>query len=299
MRPPGRVACVGDVVTDVLAVLAAPLAPGSDTLAAIRVTGGGQAANTAAWLAELGCPVTLAAAVGDDEAGRERLAELAAGGVTCAVRVCPGAATGAIVVLSAGDDRTMITDRGANLLLDPQTVVSAVAGADHVHLSAYTLLDARSRPAGLAALAAARDLGLTTSVDAASAEPLRAVGAEEFLSWCTGISLLLANSDEAGVLAGPGTPTEQARALLAHAGESVIKLGPAGAVWAGADNVVSEPAYPVAALDPTGAGDAFAAGLLAARMAGVTDPGRALRAGIAAGARAVAHLGARPPAVGG
>ena len=42
---------VGDLVTDVLAVLAGRSATGSDTPAAIRVTGGGQAANTAAWLA--------------------------------------------------------------------------------------------------------------------------------------------------------------------------------------------------------------------------------------------------------
>ena len=56
----------------------------------------------------------------------------------------------------------MITDRGANLLLDPADVDAALAAAPdarHLHLSGYTLLDAGSRGAGLRALAAAREQG--------------------------------------------------------------------------------------------------------------------------------------------
>ncbi|MFD0823498.1 PfkB family carbohydrate kinase, partial [Micromonospora zhanjiangensis] len=64
MTGASRIVVVGDVVTDVLAVLAGPLVTGSDTRADIRLTGGGQAANTAAWLARLGAPVTLVGAVG-------------------------------------------------------------------------------------------------------------------------------------------------------------------------------------------------------------------------------------------
>ncbi|MCM0678128.1 PfkB family carbohydrate kinase, partial [Micromonospora phytophila] len=65
----GRVLVVGDLITDVVAVLPGPPAIGSDTPAAIRFSGGGQAANTAAWLAAQGVPVTLVGAVGDDGAG--------------------------------------------------------------------------------------------------------------------------------------------------------------------------------------------------------------------------------------
>ena len=43
---------VGDIVTDILAVHSGPIAIGSDTPAADHAsTGGGSAANTAAWLA--------------------------------------------------------------------------------------------------------------------------------------------------------------------------------------------------------------------------------------------------------
>ncbi|HEY3010853.1 MAG TPA: PfkB family carbohydrate kinase [Micromonosporaceae bacterium] len=292
-----HVVVIGDIVTDVLAVLAAPLAPGSDTRARIRLNGGGQAANTAAWLAHAGAAVTLVGAVGADDAGAARLAELAASGVSCAVRRHPEATTGTVLVLARGQDRTMVTDRGANLLLKPSDVDSALAaapGAAHLHLSAYALLDPASRPAGLRALAAARARGLTASVDAASAEPLRQAGRADFLEWVRGVDLLLANAAEAAVLAGAGDPAGQATRLTEWVGSAVVKLGADGALWAGpADAVVRLEAPAVSVVDPTGAGDAFAAGLLAAWVAGA-DRESALRAGVELGARAVAVLGARP-----
>ncbi|MBL7253711.1 sugar kinase [Actinoplanes sp. LDG1-01] len=288
---------VGDLVTDVLVAHGGPIQPGSDTAAAITVGGGGQAANTAAWLAHAGRPVTLVAAVGDDPAGRERVAELAGTGVRCAVRTCPGAVTGSIVVLAGPEERTMITDRGASLLLAPDDVRAAVLDtpdATHLHLSGYPLLHDGSRAAGLAALAAAAERGLTTSVDAASAAPLRSVGAEAFLTWVHGCDLLLCNADEADVLAGPGSAAEQAKNLTAHVRNVVVKQGGDGATWAAQDGGLHS-ATPdrVPMLDPTGAGDAFAAGLLAAWRDG-HSPEAALRAGAMLGAAAVARIGARP-----
>jgi ribokinase len=298
MTVPGIVV-VGDIVTDVHARLAAPLAPDSDTPARIRLTGGGQAANTAAWLARAGAAVTLVGAVGADDAGAARVAELAAAGVSCAVRRRPEAATGTVVVLARGHERTMVTDRGANLLLEPSDVDEALAGAPgaaHLHLSAYSLLDPAARPAGRHALAAARARGLTTSVDAASAEPLRHAGATAFLDWVRGVDLLFANAAEAAVLAGPGDPVTLAATLGRHVRTAVVKLGADGAVWAGpADAVVRLAAPAVTVVDPTGAGDAFAAGLLTEWVAGA-DPERAVRAGIDLGAQAVRTVGARPPA---
>jgi ribokinase len=288
MTTPPRIVVVGDVVTDVLAVLAAPLAPGSDTPAAIRLTGGGQAANTAAWLAWRRHPVTLVGAVGTDQAGDLRVAELTDLGVHCAVRRDPTVPTGTVVVLVAAGERTMVTERGANLRLTPEDIDAALADAPdatHLHLSGYTLLDAASRAAGRHALTSARERGLTTSVDVASAEPLRRVGAAAFTSWVRGVDLLLANADEAA-------------ALTALAGRVVVKRGPAGAVWAERDApVVSAATRAVPVRDTTGAGDAFAAGLLAAWVSGA-DPALALTEATDLGALAVATLGARPPAGG-
>ncbi|WP_229069278.1 PfkB family carbohydrate kinase [Actinoplanes sp. DH11] len=288
---------VGDLVTDVLVEHDGPLRTGSDTDAAIRVTGGGQAANTAAWLAHIGHRVTLVSAVGDDAAGRDRVAELETAGVRCAVRICPGTATGSVVVLSSAGERTMITDRGASLRLTPEHVTAAIAdapAATHLHLSGYPLLHAGSRAAGLAALTAAGRRGLTVSVDAASAAPLRSAGAQNFLTWVRDTALLLCNADEADVLAGPGSAAEQAGRLTAHVRNAVVKQGAAGAVWSGRDGLVVSGRAPAVPLkDPTGAGDAFAAGLLAAWTSG-SSPEAALAAGAGLGAAAVTVLGARP-----
>jgi sugar/nucleoside kinase (ribokinase family) len=291
------VVVVGDLVTDVVVLHDGHIEVGSDTTATVTVAGGGQAANTAAWIAHTGHQVTLIAAVGDDLAGRERIAELTALGVRCAVRAHPGASTGSLVVLASADERTMITDRGAALLLDPADVARAVTAAPnavHLHLSGYPLLDPGSRSGGLAALTAARQRGLTISVDAASAAPLRRVGADEFLTWVRDTDLLLCNADEAAVLAGPGSPVEQARTLCGAARNVVVKSGGEGSVWCGRDGVVRlAAAVRVPVIDPTGAGDAFAAGLLLAWCSGA-GPEEALKAGAAMGAAAVGRVGARP-----
>ncbi|WP_436527137.1 carbohydrate kinase family protein [Actinoplanes sp. HUAS TT8] len=293
----GAVIVVGDLVTDVLVEHDGPIRPGSDTAAAIRVSGGGQAANTAAWLAHSGQATVLVAAVGDDPAGRDRVAELTAAGVGDAIQVQAGAVTGSVVVLTGADERTMITDRGACLLLDPGHVTAAVRAAapgSHLHLSGYPLLHAGSRPAGLAALTAAKEQGITVSVDAASAAPLRDAGAEVFLAWVRDSDLLLCNADEADVLAGPGPAADQAARLTAFVHHAVVKQGAAGAVWASRDGSSwTAPAVPVPVKDPTGAGDAFAAGLLAAWLSG-TSPLDALAAGATLGAAAVQRIGARP-----
>ncbi|HZM74629.1 MAG TPA: PfkB family carbohydrate kinase [Candidatus Limnocylindrales bacterium] len=283
---------VGDLVTDVLAVLRAPLAPGSDTPATVHVSGGGQAANTAAWLAWLGRQVTFVGAVGDDQAGRDRLAELHAAGVHTIVSVRPGAGTGSIVVLTHGEERTMISDRGANLLLAPSDIDTAIAaGATTLHLSGYTLLDQASRPAGQAALAAAKAAGLRTSVDAASAAPL--LSARDFLSWVRVADLLIANADEAQALVGNADPSVLAEAT---GGQAVVKLGPQGALWAGPEGVIHVALEPVPVVDATGAGDAFAAGLLAAWSTGAS-PREALAEGCRLGSYAVGVIGARPPRI--
>lgn len=290
------VVVVGDLVTDVVAVHSGPLAVGSDTSARITHSGGGSAANTAAWLATLGVPVTFVGVVGTDEAGEARIAELAAAGVRCAVRRTAEKPTGTVVVLASPDERTMLTDRGASALLVPDDVAPALAGARHLHLSGYHLLDPRTRPAGRAALHAATAAGATTSVDAASAAPLRSVGGSAFLSWIPDSALLFATAHEAAALLDlpGGVARELAARLAAVVAHAIVKLGASGSVWAHGGGLVVAPAVPAEPVDPTGAGDAFAAGVLAAWLDDLS-PAECLAAGARLGARAVSSVGGRPP----
>jgi ribokinase len=104
MTPPVPIVVVGDVMVDVVAAVAGPLAHASDTDACVRWTGGGAAANVAAWLASSGTPVALVARAGADLAGRGAVAELRDAGVDVRVAVDAERATGTCVVVIAADD---------------------------------------------------------------------------------------------------------------------------------------------------------------------------------------------------
>ncbi|MGY1856855.1 carbohydrate kinase family protein [Modestobacter sp. SYSU DS0290] len=290
-----RIVVVGDVCTDVVVLLAGEPTPDSDRPARISSSGGGAGANVAAHLAGLGTPVLLAGCTGDDLPGRALAADLAAAGVGLGLRTVAGEATGTVVSLvEPGGERSMLADRGANLALQPDDVPAPGAGG-HLHLSGYTLLHPRPRVAGLAAMAAARAAGCTVSVDPASTGPLREHGVDRWLADTAGATVLLPNAAEACLLAGTSDPAEAARLLAERHPVVVVSLGADGALWAAGDVLVHRPAYPATVVDTTGAGDAFAAGVLAAWHAagGHPEAGAALDAGLARAAAVVARAGAR------
>jgi ribokinase len=282
------------VATDVVVVLAGDPAPGSDRPASISTRGGGAAANVAAHLARLGMSVELAGCVGDDPSGAGLAAELAAAGVRLALRTVPGASTGTVVSLVEPDgQRSMLADRGANLELMPGDVTLPGRG-DHLYVSGYTLLDPRPRVAGLRAITEAARGGCTISVDPASTGPLARYGVDRWLADTASATLLLPNADEARLLTGCRDAEDAARALAARYPVVTVKLGPEGALWAAGDVLVHRPARPTTVVDTTGAGDAFAAGLLSAWLRSPDpDPVAALDAGLARAADVVRRPGAR------
>ena len=247
---------LGDLMVDVVA--RGSLVPGGDAPAQITVSGGGSAANVAAWAAALGAPVALVCNVGDDERGRTAVAELE--GVEVHARIDRERPTGTCVVLvEPGGERTMLSDPGANDAPLPEIPLG-----DHLHVAGYALVRDGPRASVLQAIERARAAGMTVSVDPSPLVRPDAIPP---------VDLLLPNEREAEGLAG----------------EMVVKLGARGARWGD----LQVPAEPVEVIDTTGAGDAFAAGLLTARLSGA---GRreALEAGCAAAARAVARVGGRP-----
>jgi sugar/nucleoside kinase (ribokinase family) len=252
--------------------------------------------------------------VGNDAFGRDALAALRAQGVQPRVAVDPSSATGVCLVLIGPDgERTMVPSAGANATLDAADLgAGLLAGEDHLHLSGYALLNAGSRAAALHALRLAGTVGASVSVDAASAEPIRAVGPERFLGWIPPGTLLLANADELAALTGTGTGTTEPdagtgadgtghdaahdaglAALVGRGLDVVLKCGSRGCVLATAAGRWRSATTPVEVLDSTGAGDAFAAGLLAALWGGASLDA-ALEQANRLGAGAVGKLGARP-----
>lgn len=283
---------LGDVMVDVVARLSGPLAPGSDSHAVIRFHGGGSAANTAAWLAQAGTEPLLVGRVGDDERGQTVRDALRAAGVEVALAVDPELPTGTCIVLVGPDgERTMAPDAGANDgLAETDLPDELLASAAHLHVAGYALLRSGSRPAARAAISRALERGLSVSVDPSSAALL----SPEFLDHARGAGLLLPNAEEAQMLSGERDPESAARALAARFSEVVVTLGADGALWTDGCRSVHRDAVPVeAVVDSTGAGDAFAAGLLAARLEGAA-PEEALAAGARLAAEAVGRPGGRP-----
>jgi sugar/nucleoside kinase (ribokinase family) len=283
---------VGDAALDVIARHDKPLPHGGDARAKIRFTGGGSGANTALWLRHLGAETTLLARIGDDPGGRLIRAELEAAGVRCAFAVDPEAPTCCVVVMVDGSgQRSMLADRGANQRFCPEDVTpAALAGAGHLHLSGYVLLDPPSRAAGLAALALAGELGLTTSVDPQAAAHITDPAA--FLDDVRGVDLLMPNTEELVALTGSADPAS-AKELLDAVGAVVVTAGLDGASWVDADGVTSVPAVEAECIDSTGAGDAFDAGVLTGWLAGESTVDM-LRHGTRLGALAVGKVGPQP-----
>jgi sugar/nucleoside kinase (ribokinase family) len=263
----GVICVLGDAHLDVVARLTGPFADEADTPADTVLGAGGQAANVAAWITALGGRARLVAARAADAAGQLVAAELASRGVEIAGPVIEGR-TGVVISLSrAGRSRSMLTDRGVGPGLSAAALAPEwFAGCTWLHLPAYSLV---REPVAGAALAAAR-LVPRLSVDLSSTSVLAGYGVRRFRALLARLApeVVFATEAEAGLTGDvPGC-------------EMVIKLGPGGVRAGGAVH----PAHPARAVDPTGAGDAFAAGYL---LGGVP-------LGLAAAARAVAKMGAMP-----
>jgi ribokinase len=289
--------CLGDLMVDVVARLFGPLVEGSDSPGVIAYVGGGSAANTAAWLSRVGESATFVGSIGDDPAGQLQAESLHRLGVDVRFRVDRTRPTGTCLVLVApSGERTMVPDPGANLsLLEHDVPAEEFRAGDHLHVSGYALLR-DSRDAAVHAMSAAAAVGMTVSVGAASAAPLEQLGATQFLQMVPDDALLFANEKEAAVLAGAAGDTgDLARALAGGVRQAVVTAGSGTAAWSNGEASASLAAEPLdrPELDTTGAGDAFAAGFLAARAREAT-PEVCLRDGHALAAAACRTTGGRP-----
>jgi sugar/nucleoside kinase (ribokinase family) len=292
-RPaPPRILVVGDVMTDVIVRPEGPLAKGSDRRARIAFRPGGSAANQAAWLASFGAKVDFVARVGLGDVESET-ARLKAIGVAAHLVGDAELETGRLIALiDPSGERSFLTDRGANEALQSGDIPDAlIAEAGLIHLSGYSFFATSPRAAVLDVIRRAG--AKPVSVDPASAEFLREAGADNFLKWTRGASILFPNAEEAVILAGSDDPEAQCARLAALYPLVVVKRGAAGAEAAAGEKRWRASAPPVEAIDTTGAGDAFVAAFLNQRLAGATIEAALARAA-AAGALASTVVGGRP-----
>jgi ribokinase len=275
-----RIATLGDVLLDVVVLLSEPLAPGGDVRASTRAGAGGQAANVAAWAAELGAEARCIAKRGDDPTGDLVARELAQHGVELVGPVGAGA-TGVVVSIVRDGDRSLASDRGVAPSFAPEELDAAWVVCDVLHLSGYALL--RDPMAETAVLAArlAREQGARVSVDVAAWTEIRDYGPVRFRELLDELApdVLFATEAEWELLGGAY--------LTAPVG--VLKRGARGFSVFSEDAKLDFAAVEAEVVDTTGAGDALAAGFL---VGGSLE--EAARRGLDAAALCVAKVGSLP-----
>ncbi|MEQ1899309.1 MAG: PfkB family carbohydrate kinase [Devosia sp.] len=292
---PGKVLVVGDTMTDIIVMPEGPMVRGSDRRARIVSRPGGSGANQAVWLASMGVKVAFVSRVAvADEATRRAFFE--ARSVEPVLAVDHAAQSGVLVtIVDADGERSFLTDRGANLNLEPADLpASLLDGINLLLVSGYSFFTPGPRQAVMGLLKEASSRGVATAVDPASVGFLREVGAEPFLKWTAGTGTIFANIAEALELTGSVDLNLQMQTLGRFFQRVVIKRGDQGAAVGNRRGVeIKLPAPRTDVIDTTGAGDAFAAGFLAAEFSGASAEA-CLAAGIAAGTKAVGTIGGQP-----
>jgi ribokinase len=275
-----RLLTLGDVVLDVIVLLEEPLTPGGDVRASNRAGAGGQAANVAAWAAELGGEARCIAKRGSDPAGELVARELAARGVELVGPTAEGA-TGVVVSIVRDGDRSLASDRGVGPSFAPEELDPAWVACDVLHVSGYALLREPIASTALLAARLAREQGAHVSVDVAAWTEIRSYGPVRFRELLDELApdILLATEAEWELLGG----------AYLSAPVGVLKRGARGCTVFTEDAKLDFAAADVEVVDPTGAGDALAAGFL---LGGSLE--EAARRGLDAAARCVATVGSMP-----
>jgi ribokinase len=250
---------------------------------------GGKGANQAVGLRQRGLPVALLGVVGDDQPGRDILVQAMADGIGVEhVVIRPGGATALFVDITDGDGARRVLEHVPDDMLLTE---ADVAAAGDLLAAATTVVLQLQQPAAALLLAARLAPQARVVLDGSPQE-----GADELVRVA---HVLRADAKEAELLVGrslegPEATAAAARDLLDRGPELVVlEVAGYGDVLVWPDGQVLLPRLDVRVVDPTGGGDSFVAGLVAALIAGAT-PADAGQAASRAAAQTVSKLGGRP-----
>ena len=292
-RPP--VVCAGIVVADVFVPPLERLPEAGELVTTddFVVETGGCAANAALALARLGVRAAVVAKVGDDHFGAFVEDELSAAGLdVTGIRRVAGLGTSKTVIISvSGEDRRFIHTFGANAALCAADLVPALAAApDVLYIGGFLVLPALRQDELAAQLRLARQAGTRVVFDVVAPAD-RTLSLDDVAGVLPEVDYFVPNDDEAAALTGESDPRRQAERLLElGAGTVIVTLGERGLIAVSRDETFELPAPHVDFVEPSGAGDAFAAGLVYGLLQG-WPLRRLLEFASVIGASACTHLG--------
>jgi len=276
-----RVLVIGDVIDDIIVVPTEAIRANTDTDASIANTLGGAASNMASWAATHGAEVTFIGCVGakDENIIKEQFEKY---NVHTELQISTTKQTGTLIVLVEGDQRSMLTDRGANKELSFEKLTEEyLSDFGYVFISGYSLFGREQDEIQLL-IQRVQDAGALLVLDPGSTGYIKDFGVEKFKDAINGVDILLPNEEEFELLST--TP--------AHI--CIVTKGANGAdLYIEGIKTHSFEAEKVTAVDPTGAGDSFAGALVASLSKG-EELQTAIELAIKTAAIAVTTIGARP-----
>ena len=270
-------ATVGDLVDDIVVRLGGPINVASDTEAVIERRRGGSAANLAAVAARISGRSRFLGQVGDDGRGAALLSELEAEGVDVSMARVSGRTGSIVVLVDERGERSFLTDPGsARDLYDPRS--EWLDGVDVLHVPLYSLVGGAIATTSRTLIGWAHERGIAVSIDLSSVAVIEAIGGGEVRRLLDDLApdIVFANGDEARVLRIEDAIGSAMTIVKAGAGPATVYQASAEPIY------VTAQALPTV-VDTTGAGDAFAAGVLS-HPAWRADPGAACSLGHATAA---------------
>ncbi|MFQ5581772.1 MAG: adenosine kinase [Mariprofundaceae bacterium] len=254
---------------------------------------GGSACNTIVGIADFGGSAAYACKVGDDAFGKMYLDEMRKMGITVEVDPAFGQTGSCVVLITEDAQRTMLTHLGVSSTLSAADIdADEIAKAAYVYIEGYLFTGDDTRAAALKAIELAKSQNVKVAFTVS--DPfLIDICHDEFQKLIKGpVDLLFCNKEEARALTGKDDPIECARKIHKHVQNVALTLGANGSIIMHEDEVIPIEGIEVKAVDTTGAGDMYAAGVLYGITNGLSWK-QAGHLGSHAAARIVSQLGAR------
>jgi len=269
------VLCAGSFVCDIIAAgLDHMAAPGELVYApqGIDLKPGGHSANVAIDLAQLGITgVAAVGGLGNDLFGEFMEGELVRLGLDVHPERFGELHTAKnLAIIVEGEDRRFIAELTANTMLSPGHVISTLEDSRPKVFYLGTVGGLRLVDESLVeVMQAAKSMGCATMLDVIMPHGF---GWDHLTQALRFTDILHCNETESVALTGLSDPSKAARRLTdLGAGLAIVTLGPDGLVAASKGVRLRMPAFEIDAVDPTGAGDAFSAGLLSALLKSRVD----------------------------
>lgn len=258
---------------------------------------GGSAANSMAALARLGLRLAFVGQVGDDRLGRLFAGDMAASGIAFPLPPITQPTGRCLIIVSPDGHRTMNTAIGASEYLPAAAFDSGIAAeAAILYVEGYMWRTEEPRAAVRAGLEVARAHGRRTAFTLSS-EFCVQQHHDDFVGLLDAglIDILFANEGELAELSGRSDFEAGVAWAAARVPLLIATRGPDGAIAVAEGQRFETPAEPFGPIvDTTGAGDLFAAGVLAGLAQGRDLP-TVLRMGSIAAGRVIALMGPRLP----